>query len=276
MSIVQTGPDQTLGPQAAALWYAAHGWRLLPYGAEQPPVPRPAVPPLQSAADRTRAPRHQHRPRADPRMVAPVAGRGTWPWQPEHQARTCSTLTSTAGNAGNGFAAFNRLKRAGMLAGATALVRTTSGGLHVYFTGTAQGCGKLPGITSISRRPAGGCVRAAVPGARPPVRAARPPARAPGVSTGPAVQPHPAPVPPGAGQAPGRAGQHWPPSRMGRAATREANTTAITLCSGRRPGPLRLATSPPWTRIAAAGVAAGLSDAQAHKAVSSAVRTVTR
>jgi Bifunctional DNA primase/polymerase, N-terminal len=46
--------------------------------------------------------------------------------------------------AGDGFAAFNRLKRAGVLAGAGALVRTRSGGLHAYFTGTGQRCGSLP------------------------------------------------------------------------------------------------------------------------------------
>lgn len=45
---------------------------------------------------------------------------------------------------GDGFAAFNRLKRAGILTGAAALVRTRSGGLHVYFAGTSQGCRALP------------------------------------------------------------------------------------------------------------------------------------
>lgn len=45
---------------------------------------------------------------------------------------------------GSGFAALNRLKRAGLLSGACALVRTRSGGLHLYFTGTSQPCGKLP------------------------------------------------------------------------------------------------------------------------------------
>jgi hypothetical protein len=44
---------------------------------------------------------------------------------------------------GNGWAAFNQLKRAGLLNGARALVRTRSGGLHVYFAGTAQPCGRL-------------------------------------------------------------------------------------------------------------------------------------
>ena len=45
---------------------------------------------------------------------------------------------------GNGWVAFNALKRAGLLAGALALVRTRSGGLHVHFAGTDQPCGRLP------------------------------------------------------------------------------------------------------------------------------------
>jgi hypothetical protein len=45
---------------------------------------------------------------------------------------------------GNGWAAFNRVKRAGLLAGAQAMVRTRSGGLHVLFAGTDQVCGRLP------------------------------------------------------------------------------------------------------------------------------------
>jgi hypothetical protein len=48
------------------------------------------------------------------------------------------------GQAGNGFAAFNRLTRAGLLDGARAYVRTPSGGLHAYFTGTGQRNGHLP------------------------------------------------------------------------------------------------------------------------------------
>ena len=44
---------------------------------------------------------------------------------------------------GSGWAAFNRLKSAGLLAGALALVRTPSGGLHAYYLGSAQRNGKL-------------------------------------------------------------------------------------------------------------------------------------
>jgi hypothetical protein len=45
---------------------------------------------------------------------------------------------------GNGFAAFNRLKREGLLDGARAYIRTPSGGLHAYFAGSEQGNGRLP------------------------------------------------------------------------------------------------------------------------------------
>ena len=42
------------------------------------------------------------------------------------------------GLAGNGYTALGRLRRAGLLDGAAAYVRTPSGGLHAYFTGTAR------------------------------------------------------------------------------------------------------------------------------------------
>jgi hypothetical protein len=45
---------------------------------------------------------------------------------------------------GSGFEAFNRLTRAGLLTGAKAIIRTPSGGLHVYFDGTDQANGRLP------------------------------------------------------------------------------------------------------------------------------------
>ena len=44
---------------------------------------------------------------------------------------------------GSGFAAFNRLKRAALLTGARALVRTPSGGLHAYYAGTSQPSARL-------------------------------------------------------------------------------------------------------------------------------------
>jgi len=60
---------------------------------------------------------------------------------------------------GDGWAAFNRLKRAGLLAGAKALVRTPSGGLHSYYAGSGQRNGKLP-RHHIDFRSAGGYVLA--------------------------------------------------------------------------------------------------------------------
>ena len=44
----------------------------------------------------------------------------------------------------NGYPALGCLRRAGLLDGAAAYVRTPSGGLHAYFTGTAQRNGHLP------------------------------------------------------------------------------------------------------------------------------------
>lgn len=58
---------------------------------------------------------------------------------------------------GNGFGAFNRLKRAGMLTGACALVRTRSGGLHAYYAGSRQACGRLPAL-HLDFKAAGGYV----------------------------------------------------------------------------------------------------------------------
>ena len=48
------------------------------------------------------------------------------------------------GPAGNGFAAFAKLRHAGLTDGAAAYVRTPAGGMHAYFTGTDQHNGRLP------------------------------------------------------------------------------------------------------------------------------------
>ena len=48
------------------------------------------------------------------------------------------------GQSGNGFPAFARLRRAGLLDSASTYVRSPSGGLHVYFTGSTQRTGHLP------------------------------------------------------------------------------------------------------------------------------------
>jgi hypothetical protein len=61
------------------------------------------------------------------------------------------------GPAGNGYPAFRRLKDAGLLDGAVAYVRTPSGGLHAYFTGSHQRNGHLP-AHHLDFRSAGGYV----------------------------------------------------------------------------------------------------------------------
>lgn len=64
------------------------------------------------------------------------------------------------GPAGNGFPALQRLSRAGLLDGARACVRTPRGGLHIYFAGSRQHNGHLPG-QHVDFRSAGGYVLAA-------------------------------------------------------------------------------------------------------------------
>jgi hypothetical protein len=48
------------------------------------------------------------------------------------------------GPAGNGYLAFGRLRRAGLVDGAAAYVRTPAGGMHAYFSGSDQHNGRLP------------------------------------------------------------------------------------------------------------------------------------
>lgn len=48
------------------------------------------------------------------------------------------------GTAGNGFGAYDRLARAGLLRSAGDFVATPGGGLHVYFSGSYQPSGRLP------------------------------------------------------------------------------------------------------------------------------------
>ena len=63
------------------------------------------------------------------------------------------------GPAGNGFPAVRKLRAAGLLEGATGYVRTPSGGMHVYFTGTQQRNSQLP-AHHLDFRSAGGYVLA--------------------------------------------------------------------------------------------------------------------
>ena len=90
-------------------------------------------------------------------------------WFSRHPGRNLAIATGAPGpdvldvdqhgQAGNGYPAFRQLQQAGLLDGAATYVRTPSGGLHLYFTGTAQRCGHLPDC-HLDFRSAGGYVLA--------------------------------------------------------------------------------------------------------------------
>ena len=63
------------------------------------------------------------------------------------------------GQAGNGYLAYGRLRRAGLVNGAAAYVRTPAGGMHAYFAGSDQRNGHLP-AHHLDFRSAGGYVLA--------------------------------------------------------------------------------------------------------------------
>jgi hypothetical protein len=115
---------------AAALRYARANWPVFPC------IPGAKVPATRHGfLDAT----------TDPDKI-------TW-WWSRNPERNVAIATGLPGpdvldvdvrSDGNGFAAFNRLRREGLLDGARAYVRTPSGGLHAYFAGSEQGNGRLP------------------------------------------------------------------------------------------------------------------------------------
>jgi Bifunctional DNA primase/polymerase, N-terminal len=134
-----TGGDQTL---TRALAYARRSWPVFPC---QPGQKIPAT-------------RHGYRnATTDEQQITR--------WFAGHPDRNLAVATGAPGpdvldvdqhgQAGNGFAAFNRLRAAGLLDGAAAYVCTPSGGLHAYFTGSGQRNGHLPG-QHLDFRAAGG------------------------------------------------------------------------------------------------------------------------
>src|SRR6266702_2013921 len=118
----------TAGPAQA---YARHGWPVFPC---QPGSKEPAT--RHGFLDAT----------TDPGQI-------DWWWRRQPDANL-GVATGTPGpdvldvdqhgQAGNGFAALNRLIRAGLAANSSAVIRTPGGGLHLYFTGSGQRSGKLP------------------------------------------------------------------------------------------------------------------------------------
>ncbi|MGO9293201.1 MAG: bifunctional DNA primase/polymerase [Streptosporangiaceae bacterium] len=129
MTRISPGDPAAIAEQAQA--YAQHGWPVFPC---QPGSKLPAT--RHGFLDAT----------TDPDKI-------TWWWRRQPEANLAIATGQPGpdvldvdqhGQAGNGFAAFNQLKRAGLIDGAAAIVATPSGGLHAYFTGSGQRCGKLP------------------------------------------------------------------------------------------------------------------------------------
>jgi Bifunctional DNA primase/polymerase, N-terminal len=125
------GDGRVTGYGAAALRYAAAGWPVFPC---KPASKEPAT--VHGFKDAT----------TDPARIT-----RWWTARPD-----CNVAIATGQPGpdvvdvdvrpeGSGYAAFNRLWRAGLLARARSFVTTPSGGFHLYFTGTGQPCGRLPG-----------------------------------------------------------------------------------------------------------------------------------
>src|ERR1022692_1749023 len=130
----------------AALAYARRGWPVFPC---HPGQKAPAT-------------RHGYRDATtDERQITR--------WFDRHPGRNLAVATGAprsdvldvaqTGDAGNGYAAFRQLRQAGLLDSAAAYVRTPSGGLHAYFTGSGQRNGHLPG-RHLDFRSAGGYILA--------------------------------------------------------------------------------------------------------------------
>jgi len=125
-----TGQECANPRLAAALRYAQAAWPVFPCAPEEKfPVTR------HGFLDAT----------TDPDKI-------TW-WWSRNPDRNVAIATGHPGpdvldvdvhKDGTGFAAFNRLSREGLLDGASAYIRTPSGGLHAYFAGSEQGNGRLP------------------------------------------------------------------------------------------------------------------------------------
>ena len=104
---------------------------------------------------------------------------------------------------GNGFPAYARLRRAGLLTGASAYVRTPSGDVSAYFTGTAQRDYTCPTITWTSGPPAARSPACPPTSAATPTSSSRPP---PPTAPLPAGRHPPPATPSGSNNAPRSAG----------------------------------------------------------------------
>ena len=118
-----------LSPQGAALAYARAGWPVFPCrpGSKEPATRNG----FHDASTDERQIREWWR-RAPDRNVAIATG-----------APGPDVVDVDKYRDGSGFAAFNQLKRAGLVPDPLAVVRTPSGGFHAYYRGTEQRNGHL-------------------------------------------------------------------------------------------------------------------------------------
>ena len=134
--------DTTL---AAALAYATAGWPVFPTRPNADPCPEPDDCPCK----RPLIPKRDGGNGCKDAITDPSQIRAWWRRWPDANLAIATgapgpdVLDVDIKPDGDGWAAFNRLKAAGMLTGARALVRTPSGGLHSYYAGTSQRNGKL-------------------------------------------------------------------------------------------------------------------------------------
>lgn len=130
---------------AAALRYAVAGWPVFPVRPDASPCPQPDDCPCKWPL----IPKRDGGNGFKDATTDPAQVRAWWGRWPDANIGIATgapgpdVLDVDKHEDGDGFAAFGRLKRAGLLAGAMALVRTRSGGLHAYYRGTGQPCGSL-------------------------------------------------------------------------------------------------------------------------------------
>ncbi|HEV8279808.1 MAG TPA: bifunctional DNA primase/polymerase [Streptosporangiaceae bacterium] len=124
-----------------ALAYAATGWRVFPCRPHADPCPAPDH--CQCKAPVT--PSGFKDATSDPDVI-----RSWWRRWPDANVAIATgapgpdVLDVDVKPAGSGYEALKKLQRRGLLTGASRLVRTRSGGLHVYYAGTSQRGGALP------------------------------------------------------------------------------------------------------------------------------------
>jgi hypothetical protein len=127
---------------AQALAYARAGWPVFPTRPNADPCP---YPPDECECKAPLTAHGFHDASTDPAQI-----RAWWRRWPGANVAIATgapgpdVLDLDVKPEGDGWAAYGRLKLAGLLAGALAIVTTPSGGQHVHYAGTAQPSARLP------------------------------------------------------------------------------------------------------------------------------------